>query len=222
MTDTTLEIEPQESISTLALAEAYAAQYKVQRKKSAEAVLEMARIIAEASKLDNIEYAYFCRMIDYENNDPTLSKFRTIGNKYAELKKSADFLPASWTSLYKIAKQEFDVIEKVINSDEINSKTTAKQIDEMIKSYTSKSNKAFEQNKSPGARTKIQELSVTADYSITLKLYSTPTKAQIEAIKFILENAKSASITFMSSDDLKEIMSDVHEQVTNSESFRNE
>ena len=58
----------------------YAKQFKVQAKKTAEGVLEMARVVFDARKLGTADFEVFCSEVGYKSDSSTIRKLKSIGD----------------------------------------------------------------------------------------------------------------------------------------------
>ena len=47
--------------------------------KTVEGILEMGRVVNEASKLKKSEFAKFCELVELDGKDSTINKLKTIG-----------------------------------------------------------------------------------------------------------------------------------------------
>ncbi len=97
--------------------------------KSADNILEMARVVTQANQdLKGQRYKEFCHLIGFETQSSTLKKLLKIGEKYDLLKKNINALPASWTTLYQISLISSDDIVKYVDSGIINPDLKAKDL----------------------------------------------------------------------------------------------
>ena len=97
--------------------------------KSADNILEMARVVTQAYQdLKGQRYKEFCHLIGFETQSSTLKKLLKIGEKYDLLKKNINALPASWTTLYQISLISSDDIVKYVDSGIINPDLKAKDL----------------------------------------------------------------------------------------------
>ena len=97
--------------------------------KSADNILEMARVVTQASQdLKGQRYKDFCHLIGFETQSSTLKKLLKIGEKYDLLKKNINALPASWTTLYQISLISSDDIVKYVDNGIINPDLKAKDL----------------------------------------------------------------------------------------------
>ena len=93
----------------------YAEQFKVQIKKTAEGVLEMARVVYNAKQLGSADFEVFCHEIGFKSDSSTIRKLKSIGEKSQFLLSCSKSLPTSWTTLYQISRLTNEVIEQKIN-----------------------------------------------------------------------------------------------------------
>ena len=178
----------------------YTAAFKSSMRKTAEAVLEMARVAYEAEKnLTRQAYAKFCEQIGFKTEDSTLSKLKSIGAKYEILKKNEDKLPPNWTSIYKIAQATTDVVQELIDGNKITPATTGVQLNALlgIESKNKKSNQAST------TATQGETQFSTNEYTIVCKLYSAPTPAQLKILKELKEMLQKEQIACETSPSLE-------------------
>jgi hypothetical protein len=108
------------------------AAYEQQNGKTAEAVLELCKVVHEASSaLKNKSYLKDFRDRNGLHDKGTFSQFKTIGQHYARLSPHATRLPSSWYSLYKIAKLDEPTFNLAIASGQIHPLTTQRSIREL-------------------------------------------------------------------------------------------
>jgi hypothetical protein len=93
----------------------YANQFKVQAKKTAEGVLEMARVVYDAKQLGTADFEVFCSEVGYKSDSSTIRKLKSIGEKYQILLSRSNSLPTSWTTLYQVSRLSAEVIDQKIN-----------------------------------------------------------------------------------------------------------
>jgi hypothetical protein len=96
--------------------------------KTVEGILEMGRVVNEASKLKLSEYARFCELVGLDGKESTLNKLRTIGEKYEFLLDHSSKLPSSWTTVYEIARLSQEQITKLIDIGVIKTTLVAKEL----------------------------------------------------------------------------------------------
>jgi hypothetical protein len=108
------------------------AAYEQQNGKTAEAVLELCKVVHEASSaLKTKSYLKDFRDKNGLHDKGTFSQFKTIGQHYARLSPHATRLPSSWYSLYKIAKLDEPTFNSAIASGQIHPLTTQRSIREL-------------------------------------------------------------------------------------------
>lgn len=93
----------------------YAEQFKVQAKKTAEGILEMARVVFDAKKLGKADFEVFCSEVGYKSDSSTIRKLNSIGEKYQFLLSRSKSLPTSWTTLYHVSRLTTEVIDEKIS-----------------------------------------------------------------------------------------------------------
>lgn len=77
----------------------YAKQFKVQAKKTAEGILEMARVVFDAKQLGKADFEVFCSEVGYKSDSSTIRKLNSIG-------KSTNFCSLA-RSHFQLAGQPF-------------------------------------------------------------------------------------------------------------------
>jgi hypothetical protein len=92
-------------------------------RKSAEGVLEMARVVQAASLLQGSDFHRFCERTKLKPGSATTRKLITIGEKYSFLITQADKLPASWTTVYAVARLANEQIQTLIDQGVVNTHT---------------------------------------------------------------------------------------------------
>lgn len=84
-------------------------------RKTAEGVLEMAKVVYEARKLKDSEFYRFCEIVGMDGSSSTATKLIAIGKKYEYLIGYSEKLPPNWTTVYEVAKLTEEQIESLIN-----------------------------------------------------------------------------------------------------------
>lgn len=111
----------------------YKAEFNQWSKKTAQASLEMGRVVYEAKKeLESQDFLKFCNEIGRKGEDATVRKFLKIGEKYDNFYKYADLLPNSWTSIYEITQLPSDVFEALVATDNSMANMTGEQIKSLM------------------------------------------------------------------------------------------
>jgi hypothetical protein len=107
----------------------YKAEFNQWSKKTAQASLEMGRVVYEAKKeLESQDFLKFCNEIGRKGEDATVRKYIKIGEKYDSFYQYADLLPNSWTSIYEITQLPSDVFEALVATDNSMANMTGEQI----------------------------------------------------------------------------------------------
>jgi hypothetical protein len=115
---------------------ALVAQFHQFARKSAEGVLEMARVVKEASLLADFEFLRFCNRTSLKASSATTRKLIVIGEKYNFLSSNADKLPANWTTIYAVAKLANEQIQSLIDQGVVNTNTAAAELERALSSKT--------------------------------------------------------------------------------------
>lgn len=79
-------------------------RFKSFQRKTAENILEMARVVIEAKQRP--DFSDFCILIGYSQFSSTIRKLEVIGQKYEFLISKANKLPPNWTTIYKVSQLE--------------------------------------------------------------------------------------------------------------------
>ncbi len=93
----------------------YAEQFKVQAKKTAEGILEMARVVFDAKQLGSDDFEAFCAQVGYKSDSSTIRKLASIGKQYLVLSSRSKSLPTSWTTLYQVSRLTAEMIDQKIS-----------------------------------------------------------------------------------------------------------
>ena len=96
--------------------------------KTVEGILEMGRVVNEASKLKKSEFAKFCELVELDGKDSTVNKLKTIGEKYEFLLAHSSKLPSSWTTVYEIARLTEDQITNLIDRGVLKATLAAQEL----------------------------------------------------------------------------------------------
>jgi hypothetical protein len=105
-------------------------------RKSAEGVLEMARVVKAASLLSDADFYRFCDRTDLKAASSTARKLITIGEKYNFLITQADKLPANWTTIYAVARLANEQIQTLIDQGVVNTNTAAAELERALSGKT--------------------------------------------------------------------------------------
>jgi hypothetical protein len=103
-------------------------------RKSAEGVLEMARVVKAASLLSDADFYRFCERTDLKAASSTARKLIIIGEKYNFLITQADKLPSNWTTIYAVARLANEQIQMLIDQGVVNTNTAAAELERALSS----------------------------------------------------------------------------------------
>jgi hypothetical protein len=111
-------------------------QFHQSARKSAEGVLEMARVVKAASVLQTSDFHRFCERTGLKAQSSTTRKLIVIGNKYSFLISQADKLPANWTIVYAVAKLANQQIQTLIDQGVVNANTATAELERALRART--------------------------------------------------------------------------------------
>lgn len=107
----------------------YVDSFKIYASKTAQATIEMCRIVAEAkNNLIKERFQTFCTEIGHQKEDATIRKYIVIGNHYQQFIKYVELLPNSWTSIYLITQLPAEVFDALVLTNNSMANMTAAQI----------------------------------------------------------------------------------------------
>ena len=101
-------------------------------RKTAEGVLDMAKVVCEAKKLKDSEFHKFCEIVGMSGSSSTVLKLIKIGEKYEFLIGHAEKLPANWTTVYELSKLTEEKIEELIDRGVLNTSLIAADLNEAL------------------------------------------------------------------------------------------
>lgn len=111
----------------------FKAEFNSWSKKTAQATLEMCRVVYEAKKeLGSQDFLKFCNEIGRKGEDATVRKYLRIGEKYDKFYQYADLLPNSWTSIYEITQLPSELFEALIVTENSMANMTGEQIKKLM------------------------------------------------------------------------------------------
>jgi hypothetical protein len=84
-------------------------------RKTAEGVLDMAKVVFDARKLKDSEFYRFCEIVGMNGSSSTAQKLIAIGKKYDCLIGHSEKLPPNWTTVYEVSKLTEEQIESLID-----------------------------------------------------------------------------------------------------------
>jgi hypothetical protein len=120
----------------------YKSEFGLWSKKTAQATLEMCRVVYEAKKeLESQEFLRFCNDIGRSGEDATVRKYLRIGEKYDQFYQYAALLPNSWTSIYEITQLSADTFEALVKTNQSMANMTGDQIKLLLGKQTQAASK---------------------------------------------------------------------------------
>jgi hypothetical protein len=124
-------------------------EFNAWSKKTAQATLEMCRVVYEAKKeLVNQDFLKFCNEIGRKGEDATVRKYLKIGEKYEQFYQYAELLPNSWTSIYEITQLPSDVFGALVATDNSMANMTGDQIKLLMGKKTEDKSQAVDKTRS--------------------------------------------------------------------------
>ena len=101
--------------------------------KTAQATVEMCRVVNEAKKeLSSSEYLEFLKDIGHRGETSTIRKYLAIGSQYDKLIQYTNLLPNSWTSIYTITQFSAETFDALALTDTDMSKMSGKEIKSLL------------------------------------------------------------------------------------------
>ena len=108
-------------------------QYKQFAAKSAENVLELAKVMHEAKiTLNKQEFSDFCQGIGMDRGASTHKKLKVIAKNFDMLKKHESKLPSNWTTLYKLASLSEDQFQSMVEGNMLKPNVTGVAINRAL------------------------------------------------------------------------------------------
>ncbi len=112
------EIEIPEQALIAKTVDEYSTLFRKAEERSAREILEMCRIVYEASAtLDSAKFHEFCQRIGYRDTSSTIRKHIVIGKLQPRLIQYADALPATWTGIYTITQIPAQIFVNLMNDN---------------------------------------------------------------------------------------------------------
>ena len=107
----------------------YVTQFHSFLNKSAEAVLEMGKVVFNASKnLRKTDFEEFCTAVRLASSGSAISKLKKIGERYDRLAQYKECLPQAWTTLYHLARMNDQKFEENVQQRLIHQTMTANEL----------------------------------------------------------------------------------------------
>lgn len=179
-----------------------ASEFKSYAKKTAENILEMAKIVTEAKKLNEKQFKYFCNLIGFKPDSGTIRKFVQIGSKYEMLKNNASNLPSNWTTIYQLSRLSSGVLEDFISTGVVTANISGAAVGRLfnknIEKQENTSNIAVYETVPNGTQ--------LTGYSFSVTLHGAPTEDMKIRVKDALAMLKSFDLSPVLSPSLEGFM----------------
>ena len=186
--------------------ERFFSEYSKFAVKTAQASLEMCRVVYEAKKeLASQDFLKFCNEIGRKGEDSTVRKYLKIGEKYDQFYQYSELLPNSWTSIYEITQLPSDVFEALVATDNSMANMTGDQI-KLLKGNDSSTKPSTPDSSSvpltmPSTNVKKSASSITNESEQSVDSDSTDTTVDAADGAVAAHTTVSASCDAISTDD---------------------
>ena len=186
--------------------ERFFSEYSKFAVKTAQASLEMCRVVYEAKKeLANQDFLKFCNEIGRKGEDSTVRKYLKIGEKYDQFYQYSELLPNSWTSIYEITQLPSDVFEALVATDNSMANMTGDQI-KLLKGNDSSTKPSTPDSSSvpltmPSTNVKKSASRITNESEQSVDSDSTDTTVDAADGAFAAHKTVSATCDAVSTDD---------------------
>ena len=108
-------------------------QFNQLSRKTAESVIGMGTVVYEAkTNLGKDMFTVFCAEIRYDAKSSAIRKLIQIGAVADVLKKHADKMPNTWTTIYHLSQLGNDVLEQMIESGKIYSAMSGEAAKQLV------------------------------------------------------------------------------------------
>ena len=173
----------------------YADTFKTYFIKTAENILEMAKVVFTAKeKLGKNQFREFSYLIGFDPTSSTLKKLQGIGKNYEVLSKNISALPANWTTLYEIAQLPEDKFIAAIDKGVITPNVLGRDVKALTDNASAPKASG---SKAPNGTNEDKD----SGYRLTVRLSSSPDKKTIDKLRKIIAECKliqSAEVEFSS------------------------
>lgn len=172
-------------------------------KKTAESVLQMAKVVSDMKAQKNkAEFEKFCDLIGYKSDSSLIRKFTQIGNKFDQLITNADKLPNTWTTVYQISLLSDDAITTLMEKGVINPCLAGKKLQEVLSLSQPKATVVA------AAATEVVPNGTDDGICFKARLPSVPNAAVREQLKRILKDLNAINFEVEQSSTLQEFLVD--------------
>lgn len=183
-----------------------AAKFNGYAKKTAESVLEMARVVSDMKAQDDkSEFEKFCGLIGYKSDSSTIRKFIQIGSKYDQLFAKVDKLPNTWTTVYQIALLSDDKFASKIEEGVINPRLAGTNVRKDLGLPALRKPKAV---LADDAVIDVVPNGTVNEFSFKVRLPNCPDDAVSKKLKRILKELKEINFEVEESESLQDILND--------------
>lgn len=180
-----------------------AAKFNGYAKKTAESVLQMAKVVSDMkARRNKVEFEEFCDLIRYKSDSSLIRKFAQIGSKFNQLMENADKLPNTWTTVYQIAKLSEDTISELMDKGVINPHFTGKDARKVLGLSKSKAVVVAY------PATDVVPNGTVNEYSFKARLPNCPREEVSEKLKRIFKELKEINFEIVESESLQDILND--------------
>lgn len=112
----------------------YACRFNIFKKKTAEAYIEMAKVVTQAKHdLSKDQYSEFINLIGYDKSDSTIGKLYRIGLMADIFEENIDRLPASFTTLYALTTTGEETLKTLFQENQIRPSLRGCEISNLVK-----------------------------------------------------------------------------------------
>ncbi|QWD68267.1 hypothetical protein AOC21_09595 [Polynucleobacter sp. VK25] len=162
----------------------YADTFKTYFIKTAENILEMAKVVFTAKeKLGKNQFREFSYLIGFDPTSSTLKKLQGIGKNYEVLSKNISALPANWTTLYEIAQLPEDKFIAAIDKGVITPNVLGRDVKALTDNASAPKASG---SKAPNGTNEDKD----SGYRLTVRLSSSPDKKTIDKLRKIIAECR--------------------------------
>ena len=183
------------------LATEMAAKYNGFARKTAESVLNMAKVVWDMKAQKNkVEFENFCDLINCKPESSYIRKFIQIGKKFDVLMANADNLPSQWTTVYQISKLSNEAIGNLIEKGSINPSLSGAAATRVLSVGDS-----IDAATKPVAK-KAVPIGTSIGFSFEARLGVLPSIAEVRRLKWIIAELKEMNFEVAINPNLDELI----------------
>lgn len=167
-----------------AAVDGYVQQFNQFSRKTAEAIIGMADTVFKAknelspqqtSKKGEVDqFKQFCEQIRYHHKSSSIRKLYQIGEMADMLRRHADQLPNTWTTIYTLTQLGQEQLERLITEQKVVASLTAKQACELLETYNPSSDASVGDRQAKSSKSEQPEPAVDEGYMLTIRLAAAP------------------------------------------------